>query len=551
MASLLAAEAGILETELTVVVMLATAAVVAIVVRRVKVPFTVALVVVGLAFAFFPNFSDIDLDPEVILGILVPPLLFEATLQLPWPKLKADLGPILVTAIGGTLIGTFVVAGVVGPIVDIPWLAAVAFGALISATDPVAVIAFFKSLGVDKRLSVLVEGESLFNDGAAIVLFTLAIEAADEGTSLTVGAGLESFFVVGGGGLAVGLILGYVVSTIVLKNVDDHLIETAVTLALAYGSFLVAESFGAIFGIADFHLSGILAVVAAGLTVGHVGLVNTSPTTRLALDNFWEFLAFLVNSFVFLIIGIQINLTELSLSAKAIGVAILVTLAVRVFIIYGFTFVQGFVPKVAPVPVPFRHVMFWGGLRGAISLALALSVTTPTFSQEVVDTVRVMTFGVVLFTLLVQGMTITSLIDRLHLAGKPENVLEQQRRQATLFAQRAGRERLQLLGDKGVLFEDMSEAMAEVYTDEIEGTGRQLGGHFRAHPELEVSMLLQARRDGIAAERTAVIELSRRGLIGEEVVEELSVDLNNRLVALDLLEERWESEPDPLGVDPD
>ena len=271
MTSMLAAEGSFLEQELSIIVLLAVAAAMAIIVKRVRVPYTVALVVVGLVFAFFPNFVDIDFSPELILGLLIPPLLFEATLHLPWPKLKADLLPILVFAIGGTLLGTFAVGWIVWWLVGVPWLAAVAFGALISATDPVAVIAFFKTLGVTRRLSVLVEGESLFNDAVAFVAFTLAVDAAKPDEGFGVGKAIGDFLVIGGGGLAVGLVLGWFVSQVVLARVDDALIETTTSLAVAYGSFLVAEEFGVIFGIEDFHLSGILAVVATGAGRGHPG----------------------------------------------------------------------------------------------------------------------------------------------------------------------------------------------------------------------------------------------------------------------------------------
>ncbi|MDG1087080.1 MAG: cation:proton antiporter, partial [Acidimicrobiales bacterium] len=216
--SLLAAEEGnnFLEQELSVVVLLAVAAAMAIMVKRIKMPYTVALVLVGLAFAFFPSFVDLDFSPELILGLLIPPLLFEATLHLPWAKLKADLVPILIFAIGGTMLGTFAVGWIVWALVGVPWLAAVAFGALISATDPVAVIAFFKSLGVTKRLSVLVEGESLFNDAVAFVAFTLAVDAAAPDKSFGIGNAIGDFLIVGGGGLAVGLVLGWFVASVVL-----------------------------------------------------------------------------------------------------------------------------------------------------------------------------------------------------------------------------------------------------------------------------------------------------------------------------------------------
>ncbi|NND03049.1 MAG: hypothetical protein HKN91_09700, partial [Acidimicrobiia bacterium] len=316
----IAAEAGgsgLLESEVSIILLLAVAALVAVASRRFRFPYTVALVVVGLALAFLPEDAiEVDLSAELILAVLVPPLLFEGTLHISWRKFRADLRAVTLIAVGGTLIGTFVVGGFVNQLVDVPWAPALAFGALISATDPVAVISFFRSIGVSKRLTILVEGESLLNDGVSFVVFTLALAAAAPGAGFDLASALGDFVLIAFGGLAVGIVLGYVVSALILRNLDDHLVETAVTVALAFGSYLLAEEFGALIG-ADFHLSGILAVVAAGLMVGNTGLLNTSPTTRLTLQNFWEFLSFVVNSMVFLLLGLEIQITELPGEAVA------------------------------------------------------------------------------------------------------------------------------------------------------------------------------------------------------------------------------------------
>jgi CPA1 family monovalent cation:H+ antiporter len=540
---LAAEESSLLEQELSVVVLLVAAAGVALLVQRIRVPFTVALVVLGLILAFFPNFIDLEVSSELILGLLVPPLLFEAVLHIPWQRLKADLLPVLMIAIGGTLISTFLIGYVVMEWVGLPWLAAMAFGALISATDPVAVIALFKSLGVNKRLAVLVEGESLFNDAVAVVIFNLALGAAIDGEDLSWSHGIEEFLIVGLGGLAVGLLLGYVVSAIILARVDDPLIETTTTLALAYGSYVVAESFGTIVGIEGLHLSGILAVVAAGLMVGNIGLQNTSPSTRLTLDGFWELLTFLVNSFIFLFIGIQIEITELNTSLKDIAIAIGAILVVRTLLVYGINFLHQLLQPDRKIPMGYRHVAVWGGLRGAISLALALTVASSgAFSVEVSDTIRLMTFGVVLFTLLVQGTTIGQLIKRLGLSGSSASEEDQQRKQARIYSQRAGRRELERLGQEGVLFREMATAMTDIYDSEIAETTTSLGEHFVAHPELEVSMLVAARRDALLAEQSALLDMSRRGLASSEVVHEMSVEIDHRLAALELLEDRWETD---------
>jgi CPA1 family monovalent cation:H+ antiporter len=497
------------------------------------VPYTVALVVVGLLLSLIPNPFLLDASSDLILAILVPPLLFEATLNISWNKLRRDLAPILLLAVFGTLVSTVIVGEIVTRVLDVPLLAAFAFGALISATDPVAVIAFFRSLGVDKRLGILVEGESLFNDGVAIVLFNLALSFAVAG-NVTPGteqsllsAGLMEFLRVSLGGLGIGLILGFVVSYIILKNVDDHLIETTTTVALAFGSYVTAETFG---------VSGILAVVAAGLLVGNFGSQNTSPTTKLTLDNFWEFAAFVVNSIVFLLIGLEIEIAQLMPYIVPIVVAVIAVLLSRMVVVYGIVgFYSRFVSARERIPMRYRHVMFWGGLRGAISLALALSLSADLVGEALAQELRVMTFGVVLFTLIVQGTTIESLIRRLGLADRPEHLLEHQRLRARLFASRAGLQELGRLQSEGLLFRDVWEAMSSVYTEEIDERKLAVRNHLEAYPELEQEMFLLARADALKAERSAISNAMQRDLITEHLYDQLSRDADDRMAALEII----------------
>ena len=451
----------------------------------------------------------------------------------------------MLLALVGTTVGTVALGALVNATLGIPWTAALAFGALISATDPVAVIAFFKQLGTPKRLSVLVEGESLFNDAVAVVAFTLAAKAASGG-GFTILGGLTDFVVVSAGGLAVGVTLGYLVGAVFLARVDDPLIETTTTLALAYGSYLVAEDMGLILNREDFHFSGILAVVAAGLTVGTVGLKNTSPNTRVTLEHFWELLTFLVNSMVFLVIGLAIRLSDLTKHLGAIGIALVGVLVVRVALVFGLGEIANRIAPQRAVSVAYRKVMFWGGLRGAISLALALTMTSDVFGDKV-ETVRVMTFGVVLFTLIIQGTTISGLIRRLGLAGKVDYELAQHSLQARIAMGRAGQAEVQRLGAEGVLFADMAASLGSTYERDVVQHHDQLRQHLNQYPELETAMLLQARRDALAAEQTELAELARSGLIDIQVAKDLAGDLNERKAALDLLEDRWDSDPLSTG----
>ncbi|MFN2221939.1 MAG: Na+/H+ antiporter [Chloroflexota bacterium] len=528
-------ESQLVQTELAFVLLLSLSALVAIISRRIRLPYTVALVLVGLGLSFFPSPISIDLSSELILALLVPPLIFEATLNLPWQQLRRNLAPILLLAIVGTTAGTFIVASIITfagntlvPELDIAFAATFAFGALISATDPVAVISLFRELGVGKRLAILVEGESLFNDGVAIVIFNLALAAGavavtGEGEALGPVAVIGEFLRVAVGGLVIGGLLGFLVSMVILKNVDDALIETATTVALAFGAFIVAE---------ELHVSGVLSVVAAGIFVGNIGTQNTSPTTKITLDSFWEFAAFVVNSMVFLLIGLEADWRQLQPNLGLIVVAILAVLFSRIIVVYGLTWLHGLLNRTGRIPPEYRHVMYWGGLRGAISLALALGLTGSIFDDVVVAELQLMTFGVVLFTLLVQGTTIAPLLTRLGLTATPDQKYKQYRRQAQLYALRAGQRELDRLFREGILTQQAHQAMSSVYDRDFTRLNSELRDLLYDYPELEQAMILQARRDLLQAERTALSDAARRGLIPEDVYHELILETDNRLAAV-------------------
>jgi CPA1 family monovalent cation:H+ antiporter len=381
------------------------------------------------------------------------------------------------------------------------------------------------------------EGESLLNDGVAIVIFSLALNAATvaavsgtDAVDFSLSTAILEFFRVSMGGLGIGLVLGYVVSYVVLKNVDDHLIETATTVALAFGAYVLGERL---------HVSGILAVVAAGLMVGNIGSQNTSPTTQLTLENFWEFMAFVANSLVFLLIGLEILVAQLIVFAVPIAVAVFAVLLSRAMTVYSFTGLHNqFVSNGRAVPRPYQHVMFWGGLRGAISLALVLTLGNNLFGSTIAQELRVMTFGVVLFTILFQGLSIERLIERLGLALRSEHTLENQRRQAMAYAKRAGRRELDRLRDEGILYREIWEAMRSVYDDELNDATRRLGKHLEAYPELEREMYLQARADVLKAERSAISDAASRGFITDEVYDELVRRANQQMAALELITEQ-------------
>jgi len=370
-----------LQTETLIIELLLIASLVAIVVQRIRLPYTVALILVGLALTL-QDVVRVELTEELILALFLPPLLFEAAFHIEFRNLRENLLPILVMAIPGVILSTFIVGGIISVGTSLALPVALVFGALIAATDPVAVIAIFRTIGAPKKLATIVEGESLFNDGTAVVLFNIILGVALTG-HFSLAEGLWDFVRVSAGGLAIGLGLGWVTAQIIAK-VDDYLIETTLTTVLAFGSFLIAE---------EIHVSGVLAVVAAGILNGNIGPKGMSPSTKIVLFNFWEYLAFLANSLIFLFIGLEIELATLFANIGPIIIAVIAVLLARVISVYGLNWLVGRFFSIGKIPFDWQHVLTWGGLRGAVSLALALGLPTALGSDR--DLILAMAFGVV------------------------------------------------------------------------------------------------------------------------------------------------------------
>ena len=514
-----------LETESLIISLLLVVSLVAIIVRRLRIPYTVALVVVGLLFTFQQPLK-LTLTPELILSLFVPPLVFEAAFHIELKILRENWLPIFALAVPGVLLTTALVALIITFGINLSPTSGMVFGALIAATDPVAVVALFRTVGAPKRLTTLVESESLFNDGTAIVIFQLMLAIALT-TAATVNGGsgskdsfdilsaVVSFVRISAGGACIGIGLGWLAAQIIAR-VDDYLIETTLTTTLAFGAYLLAE---------EFHMSGVLAVVAAGIVTGNFGLAKMSPTTKIVLINFWEYLAFVANSLVFLLIGLDVNIRELSANWFSIIVALAAVLISRAIVVYGLTNVTNLM-RGAPVNVAYQHVMFWGGLRGAISLALALSLPA-TFADR--ELLRVMTFGVVLFTLLAQGTTMQLLLKRLGLVQQDAVEIEYERRYGRLLAARAALERLEKLHQEGVVSALVWEEIEPKLRDQIENNLESQRQLLAAYPQLRSEELNDARLEGLRAQRAAVTIMLSNGLISETVHDELISEVDAAL----------------------
>lgn len=509
-----------IEAETIIIELILVATLVAIVVGRIRLPYTVALVLVGL-FIAFQRPIDIEITPELILALFVPPLIFEAAFHLDFNLLRVNLAPILVLAVPGVIATTLLVGVIVSLGTELTLAAAVVFGALIAATDPVAVVALFRALGVPRRLAVALEGESLFNDGTAIVVFGIALEIAESGLFDPV-VGVFDFFQIALGGMMVGIGLGWLIAQIIAR-IDEPLIVTSLTTLLAYGAYLVAERL---------HVSGVLAVVMAGLISGNLGTPKISPTTKIMLFNLWEYLAFLANSLIFLLIGLDVDLPQLSDNLGPITVAVGGVLLSRAVVVYGLSWLVDRIVSRTQIPYRWRHVLFWGGLRGAISLALALSLPVTLAERE---TLQAMTFGVLLFTLLGQGTSIQILLKRLGLIERPEFRTLHETQMGQHLATRAGLRRLTQLHQEGLLTDAMWIGLRDDYQETQQELAGEMNQLFSEHPELERETLLRSRGEALRAERAALSDALRRGLISDEVYESLRSDVDRRLEAVAII----------------
>jgi len=507
---------GFIATETVVVELLLVVSLVALGVRRLRrlrLPYTVALVIAGLMITASQPLQ-LRVTPELILALLVPPLVFEAALQISFDSLRRDLAGILLLAVPGVILSTLIVGLLVSRLAPLALPLAMVFGALISATDPVSVVALFRALGAPRRLALLVEGESLLNDGTAIVTFSIVLAAALTG-SLNLVQGALDFLRVAAGGAAVGFALGWVTAR-VIGQVDDHLIETTLTTVLAFGSYLLAEYF---------HVSGVLAVVVAGLVAGNLGPLGMSPTTRIVLFNFWEYAAFLANSLVFLLIGLQIDIPTLLGSWQAVLAAIVAVLVARALTVYGLGWATRWLPE--PIPLRWQHVQNWGGLRGAIGLALALSL--PAALGPGVETVRVMAYGVVLFSLLVQSTTMGPLLHRLKIVAPDPAQIEYQTRHARLVAFRAAATHLERMQRDGLISAHAWELVRPELVERAGDLGVKVRELLQGNPAMADAELADARRELGRAQRSALLGLRRDGVISDEVYATLIAEVDSGL----------------------
>jgi CPA1 family monovalent cation:H+ antiporter len=465
-------------TVMAVVALLFVAAISAVVTRRIHFPYTVGLVVIGVAVAFIADdypvlahaLDELKLGPVMIMFLFIPILIFESAFNMDVPLLMRNLAPALTLAGPGLLISTALIGGLIHLLTPMPLESALIFGCLISATDPVAVIALFREVDAPARLNTLVEGESVLNDATAIVTFQIILAVIATGIldGETITNGVIDFFVVFFGGLLVGLVFGWLMVKAIPLVGDQPLVHITLTLVTAYGAFIVADHF--------LDASGIMAVLSAGLTIGYYGPTQYKQKVSDYLKMFWEDAAFVANSLIFLMLGLSEKIFLAHTGSNPEGllypvlIAIAVVMLVRFAVIYGLVPVLNMLPGARFIEHSYRFVLAWGGLRGAVAIALAMSLPNHfPYRWQIID----FAFGVTLFMLLVNGTSMSWLIRRLGL-NKPSLVEKYMEVHAVAEAERNAISRLR--GHRPVvrISDEQRQAIIAPHVQRLEQTQSRL-----------------------------------------------------------------------------
>ncbi|MBA2254041.1 MAG: Na+/H+ antiporter [Chloroflexi bacterium] len=510
-----------METFEALLALLAAMVVVVTIARRVRLPYPILLVLGGLALGFVPGAPRLEVEPELVLAIFVPPLLFAAAYLTPFRDFVANKRAIAFLALGQPLLIMALVAVVTKTALpEVPWAAAFALGAIVSPTDAIAATAVFRHLGAPRRLVVVLEGESLVNDAVALVAYRTAVAVVATG-SFVVADAIGQFALAAVGGVVLGLAVGFVMAEI-FRRMDDPPVEVALTLLVPFVAYLPAE---------QLHLSGVLAAVTVGLYLSRRAARLLSSDTRILIGGVWQILTFVLNGFAFILIGLQLPEILASVRTRPLPELVLLVLAVcatvvvgRLLSVYPATYLpRMLVPSIrANDPAPSKRIVFtvgWAGMRGVVSLAAALALPSDFPERELI---LLLTYAVILTTLVGQGLTLPFVMRRAGVAAEvgvnPEEVTARE-----AAAEAALGELVELRGR----WPDHLELI-----DQLEATYRHRARHLPGGEGTEEDFDQELvehqaiRRSVLAAERNAVIELRDHGVINDEVLRTIERELD-------------------------
>jgi monovalent cation/hydrogen antiporter len=493
-----------------------------------RVPYPILLVLGGLALSQVPGLPDFELPPQLVLIGFLPPLLYSAAFFTSLRDLRANVAPISMLSLG--LVGaTTIVVGVVAhwAIDGIPWAAAFVLGAVVSPTDPIAATSIARRLGVPRRLVTIIEGESLVNDASALVLYRVAVAAVVTGAfSLWESGG--RLVLNAAAGIAIGLAVGMVVRE-VRRRMNDAPSEIAISLLTGYLAYLPAEALG---------VSAVLAAVTVGVYMGWHTPELTNAETRLQGQAFWSILTFVLNAALFTLVGLQLpvvldgldgwSTAEIAGAAAAVCAAVAVT---RTLFVFPFLYVpkrlfQGMRERHPSPRWEYSALLSWAGMRGAVSLAAALAIPletdagTPFPARELII---FLAFCVILFTLVVQGLTLPFVIRVLGI--EEDNLEAREEAKARLRAAEAALARLEELADEDWTREDTLERTRGLYRFRSDRFAQRLEGHEEDGTEERSQAFQRLRRELLDAERGAVLQLRRTGVISDDVMNRVLRDI--------------------------
>lgn len=505
-----------LVTILIILLLIATA--VALVTQRLKIPYATGLVLAGLPITTVLS-RRIGLDPSLVLNLFLPILIFEAAINTDIRRLRSTVKSIALLAGPGSILSSAIIAVFVKYGLQLDWIPALLIGVILANTDTVSMIAVFKEIRVPSRLSTIVEGETLFNDAAALISFNLLLVINTTG-SLTLVQGVRELLLVAIGGALVGGILGYLSLPIFLR-LNDPLSSLLLTVALALGTYQIGQFLG---------VSGAVAVVIAGLVFGNLGLPRSSSASdRITLFSFWEYAGFSVNTFIFLLIGIEINPMSLWKILPSILFVILAYQLGRILSVY--VLLVGLRWFDRPIPLRWQHVLVFGNIKGSLSMALAVAIPLTLTGR---DFLIQLVFGSVLFSLVVQGLALPWLIRRLNLSHVSEVIQEAEQLQIQLVAAKAAQEELANLLKLGVIPKAVYEELWASYQTRVAKSERILRDlHNQADQTSNLGGLHRVRRRLLLAEKVAVNTALRKGIVSEDLVQDYTKDLDKKLLALE------------------
>ena len=518
------------ETELLILGLCVAIPMLSVIAKLLDIPYPIVLVLGAIPLGYLPGVPDVELEPDLVLVIFLPPLLYVAAFFADLRALRADARGLSLTSIGLVLITTCVVAVVGHELMDLPWAIAFALGAIVSPTDPVAATAIAQQLGVPRRLVALIEGESLVNDSSALIAYRVAVAAAVGGSFSLVDASVD-FVVAVLGGIAVGLIVGAAI-TEVRRRLDDVPVEITISLATGFAAYLPAEALG---------VSGVLAAVTAGIYLGWMAPQVSTAQMRVQGQSVWELIVFLLNGLLFVLIGLQLPsildaVSEIEVPTLA-GYA-LATIAAVVGTRFLWLFTTPYIIRALDrrpsqverrVGAGPRVVVGWAGMRGAVSLAAALSLPLETDAGAPLperELVIFLAYCVVLFTVVVQGLTLPALIRRL---GVLDDGLEEEAEEHTarIVAAEAALEALDGLVEQEWVREDTAERLRRLYAFRRRRFATLSGEQDDEDGIVDRSLAYQRLlHEVIEAQRTAIVRLRNDGRISGEVMRRVERDLD-------------------------